>query len=82
MAKDRWEILRSYEESTGGTKADLVLKVFALPMGSFIPLANNRENEAALPAEEQNDSSLKYEPILNQILKVPTTKNSNCTSFF
>lgn len=45
-------------------------------------MANNRENEAALPAEEQNDSSLKYEPILNQILKVPTTKNSNCTSFF
>ena len=35
-------------------------------MGSFIPLANNREKEAALPAEEQNDSSLKYEPILNQ----------------
>lgn len=51
-------------------------------MGSFIPLANNRENEAALPAEEQNDSSLKYEPILNQILKVPTTKTQIVPVFF
>lgn len=54
----------------GGTKTDLVLKVFALLMGSFIPLANNRENEAALPAEEQNDSSLKSEPNLQHLLEM------------
>ena len=66
-AKDLREILRSHGESAGETKADLVLKVFALLMRSVIPSANNGENEAAIPAEEQNDSSFKYEATLRSL---------------
>ena len=66
-AKDLQEILRSHGESAGETKADLVLKVFALLMRSVIPSANNGENEAAIPAEEQNDSSFKYEATLRSL---------------
>ena len=56
-AKNLREILKSHVESAGGTNADLVLKAFALLMRDVIPSANNGENEPALPAEEQNDSS-------------------------
>ena len=36
-------------------------------MRSVIPSANNGENEAAIPAEEQNDSSFKYEATLRSL---------------
>ena len=45
-AKNLGEILRSYSESTGGVKADLVLKVYALLMREVLPSsANNRPGE-------------------------------------
>ena len=66
-AKDLREILKSHGESAGGTKADLVLKVFALLMRDVIPSANNGENEAALAADEQNDSSFQYEATVRRI---------------
>ena len=45
-AKDLRDILRSHSESTGGMKADLVLKVYALFMRHVLPSsnANSREN--------------------------------------
>ena len=58
---------RSYGESAGRTKADLVLKVFALLMRDVIPSVNNGENEAALLAGGQNDSSFQYEATLRRI---------------
>ena len=66
-AKDLREIVRSYGESAGGTKADLVLKVIALLMRDVIPSVNNGENKAALPAEGQNDSTFQYEATLRRI---------------
>ena len=58
-AEDLREILRSQGESAGGTKANLVLKVSMLLMRDVIPSVNNGENETALPAEGQNDSSFQ-----------------------
>ena len=58
-AKDLREILRCHSESTGGMKADLVLKVYALLMRDVLPWsANNTGNEDDSP-QDQSDLNTK-----------------------
>ena len=64
-AKNLREILRSHSESTGGVKADLVLKVYALLMREVLPSsANNRGNEK-YSLQDQED--FKYEATIRRI---------------
>ena len=64
-AKNLREILRSYSESTGGVKADLVLKVYALLMREVLPSsANNRGNEND---SLQDQGDFKYEATIRRI---------------
>ena len=58
-AKNLREILRSYSESTGGVKADLVLKVYALLMREV-----NRGNEKD---SLQDQGDFKYEATIRRI---------------
>ena len=63
-AKDLRIILRSQSESTGGTKADLVLKVYALLMRQIFPLAvNSDETESSGPSNEE----FKYDSTMRRI---------------
>ena len=54
-AKDLRDILKSHSESTGGMKADLVLKVYALLMRHVLPSsnANSGENEEVPSTQDQ-----------------------------
>ena len=64
-AKNLREILRSHSESTGGVKADLVLKVYALLMREVLPSsANNRGNEKD---SLQDQGDFKYEATIRRI---------------
>ena len=52
-AKDLREILKSHSELTGGMKADLVLKVYALLMRDVLPSdANSGGNSEVLPPDQ------------------------------
>ena len=72
-AKDLRDILRSHSETTGGMKADLVLKVYALLMRDVLPPsnANSGENEEVLPTQEQDqnqdEGDFKYEATMRRI---------------
>ena len=58
-AKNLREILRSYSESTGGVKADLVLKVYALLMRKVLPSSANNKGLEKDSLQDQGD--FKYE---------------------
>ena len=68
-AKDLKEILRSNSETTGGTKADLVLKVYAILMQNVLPPAANQQQNADNSAQNDQDtrSDFKYDETLQQI---------------
>jgi len=68
-AKDLKEILRSNSETMGGTKADLVLKVYAILMQNILPPATNQQQNADNSAQnDQNTGSdFKYDETLRQI---------------
>lgn len=63
---DLKEILRSYSESTGGSKADLILKVYAILMREVIP-----ESHTNTVVDEMNtlekESEFKYDSTLRRI---------------
>ena len=64
-AKDLRENLRSNSEPTGGVKADLVLKVYALLIRDMLPLnANNMGNE---DDSLQDQGDFKYEATIRRI---------------
>ena len=68
-AKDLREIVRSNAESTGGMRADLVMKVYALPMRNVFPSSGgeNRELPTDVQDLEQNQSDFKYEATMVRI---------------
>ena len=68
-AKDLREILRSNAESTGGMRADLVMKVYALLMRHVFPSSGgeNRELPTDVQDLEQNQSDFKYEATMVRI---------------
>lgn len=61
-AKDLKEILCSNSETTGGTKADLVLKVYTILMRNVLPPAVNQQQNANNSAQNDQDtrSDFKY----------------------
>ena len=62
-AKDLREILKSNSKSTGGIRADLVSKVYALLMWHVLPLSSGENRELLTDVQDlkQNQSDLKYE---------------------
>ena len=58
-AKDLRIILRSHSESPGGTKADLVLKVYALLMRQIFPSAANSDETESSNEEFKYDSTMR-----------------------
>ena len=62
--KDLRVILRSHSESTGGTKADLVLKVYALLMREMLPSAANSDGNGT---DARNDEEFKYDSTMRRI---------------
>ena len=72
-AKDLRDILKSHSESTGGMKADLVLKVYALLMRHVLPSpnANSGENEEVPSPQDQekdqDECDFKYEETMRRI---------------
>ena len=67
--KDLREILKSNSKSTGGIRADLVSKVYALLMWHVLPLSSgeNRELPTDVQDLEQNQSDFKYEATMVRI---------------
>ena len=67
-AKDLKEIFRSNSETTGGTKADLVLKVYEI-IGVLSPAANQQQNAADNIAQNDQDTrgDFKYDETLRRI---------------
>ena len=64
-AKDLREILKSHSELTGGMKADLVLKVYALLMRDVLPSdANSGRNSEVLPPDQ---GDFKYDVAMRRI---------------
>ena len=72
-AKDLPDILRSHSESTGGMKADLVLKLYALLMRHVLPSsnANSGENEEVPSPQDQEQGQdkcdFKHEETMRRI---------------
>ena len=68
-AKDLREIVRSNSESTGGMRADLVMKVYALLMRHVFPSSGgeNRELPTDVQDLKQNQSDFKYEATMVRI---------------
>ena len=67
--KDLREILRSNSETTGGMKADLVLKVYAILMRNVLQSAENQQQNADDSAVNHQDTagnqgSFKYDEVL------------------
>ena len=62
-AKDLREILKSNSKSTGGIRADLVSKVYALLMWHILPSSDGENQELLTDVQdlEQNQSDFKYE---------------------
>ena len=62
-AKDLREILKSNSKSTGGIRADLVSKVYALLMWHVLPSSSGENRELLTDVQdlEQNQSDFKYE---------------------
>ena len=70
--KDLREILRSNSETTGGMKADLVLKVYAILMRNVLRSAENLQQNADDGAENhqdtgENEGEFKYDEVLRRI---------------
>ena len=68
--KDLRDILRSHSESTGGMKADLVLKVYALLMRHVLPSSNANSGESEVPQDQeqgQDQCDFKYEATMRRI---------------
>ena len=67
--KDLREILKSNSKSTGGIRADLVSKVYALLMWHVLPSSSgeNRELPTDVQDLEQNQSDFKYEATMVRI---------------
>jgi len=63
-AKDLHIILRSHSESPGGTKADLVLKVYALLMEEILPSAANSDE---IESNGQSEEEFKYDSTMRRI---------------
>jgi len=63
-AKDLRIILRSHSESPCGTKADLVLKVYALLMREILPSAANSDE---IESSGQSDEEFKYDSTMRRI---------------
>jgi len=63
-AKDLRIILRSHSELPGGTKADLVLKVYALLMREILPSAANSDE---IESSGQSDEEFKYDSMMRRI---------------
>ena len=55
-AKDLKEILRSNSEMMGGTKADLVLKVYAILVRNVLPPAANQQQCTDNSAQNDQDT--------------------------
>ena len=72
-AKDLRDMLRSHSESSGGMKADLVLKVYALLMRPVLSSsnANSGENEEVLlPQDQEKDEcDFKYEETMRRMVE-------------
>jgi len=68
-AKDLKEILRSNSKTTGGMKADLVLKVYAILVRNVLPLATNQQQNADNSVQNDQDSrgDFKYDETLRRI---------------
>lgn len=68
-AKDLKEILHSNSEMTGGTKADFVLKVYAILMRNVLPPAENQQQNADNSAQndQNNGGDFKYDETLQRI---------------
>ena len=68
-AKDLREILRSNAESTGGMRADLVMKVYALLMRNVFPSSGGENQELLTDVQdlEQNQSDFKYKATMVRI---------------
>ena len=67
------DILRSHSETTGGAKADLVLKVYALLMRQVLPANANSEDNQEVPSVQDQDQGqvgeeFKYDAIMRTIL--------------
>ena len=56
--------MRSHSESTGGTKADLVLKVYALLMREMLPSAANSDSNGT---DTRNNEEFKYDSTMRRI---------------
>ena len=59
--KDLKEILRSNSEATGGMKADLVLKVYAILMRDMLQPAENRQENVG------HGGDFKYDEVIRRI---------------
>ena len=62
--KDSRIILKSHSESPGGTKADLVLKVYALLMREILPSAATSDE---IGGSGQRDEDFKYDSTMRRI---------------
>ena len=69
-AKDFREILKSNSKSTGGIRADLVSKVYALLIWHILPSSSGENRELLTDVQdlEQNQSDFKYEATMVRIL--------------
>ena len=67
--KDLREILKSNSKSTGGIRADLVSKVYALLMWHVLPSSSGENRELLTDVQdlEQNQSDFKYEATMVRI---------------
>ena len=67
--KDLREILKSNSKSTGGIRADLVSKVYALLMWHVLPSSSRENRELLTDVQdlEQNQSDFKYEATMVRI---------------
>ena len=68
-AKDLREILKSNSKSTGGIRADLVSKVYALLMWHVLPSSSGENRELLTDVQdlEQNQSDFRYEVTMVRI---------------
>ena len=68
-AKDLREILKSNSKSTGGIRADLVSKVYALLMWHVLPSSSGENWELLTDVQdlEQNQSDFRYEVTMVRI---------------
>ena len=76
-AKDLREILKSNSKSSGGIRADLMSKVYALLMWHVLPLSSGENRELLTDVQdlEQNQSDFKYEATMVRISALGWSSN-------